>query len=403
MKKTISIICTIIAIILIATAFAGCDKGNQPQPQQTNKPSSDSDILKGLNTYASYDVSYIDKLADYNNVTVTKNLTVTDEDVAQMYLDAITVIAQRNDFTADPPVIDGIYDELVKLVPAGIECKEGDIICFDYSGRTEEGPLTGGIAYYNYTMLGSGHFIPGFEESIVGHKAGTPFDITVTFPSSYPQNRDLENKDVTFEILIHHILPGLSDESAKLLSDAEKRNFDETKTDDSEEFTPSYTTAAEYRQYITGELTRDREQSFEDNLESTIMYKLYTESTFKELPQIEIDSFKRSVEDAARTYGVTTEVYLYYAYGGLSSEEDFNELARYQVATKGIMSAICQNEKFTLSQAEFDEKAALIAENYNYESPKQLVEEVGIENVCNSIIIEFVLDYLKEHVSVVTE
>ena len=392
MKKTAVIICIIISAAIFAGVAGGCG----------STVNTDDNVLAGINTYASGDVSCIEKLADYKNIVITKDLTVTEDDVAEKYLESVSSISERNDFTADPPEIDEIYAELVALVPAGTECQKGDIICFDYNGRTEEGPLSGGVAHFVLTMLGAGHFIPGFEESIIGHKTGETFDITVTFPDSYPQNRDLENKEVVFEILVHHIIPPISDESVRLLSEHEKREFDEIKTNESDEFKPSYSGAEEYRTYITEKLRQDLAQSFDQNLESTVMYKLYTETEFGELPQNEIDSFKKSVEEAAASYGISTEVYLYYAYGGMSTEEEFNELARYQVATKAIMSAICQNENYTLSKAEFDEKAALIAANYEYGSAEELIEDAGIENVCNSIIVEFVLDLLKENTTIET-
>ena len=388
MKKTSIFIFFAVAAVTLSALMNGCTKTDN--------------VLSGIDTYASYDISCIEKLADYKNIVITKDLTVTESDITDQYFEDVSTLSERNDLTEDPPVIDELYSRLASLVPEETTCMEGDVICFDYNGRTEDGPLSGGVAKYTYTVLGAGHFIPGFEESIIGHKAGETFDIVVTFPDSYPQNTDLENKDVVFEILIHHIIPPICNEAVSILPEAEKRNFDETKTNENEEFVANYSNAEEYKTYVTQKLQHDRSQSFDQNLESKIMYKLYSETVFNELPQSKIDSFKEGVKEAAASYGVSTEVYLYYAYGGISTEAELDELARYQVATQAIVCAVCQNENYTLSKAEFNEKAALIADNYGYESTEQLIADVGIENICNSLIIEYVLDLLKNNTTIET-
>ena len=128
------------------------------------------------------------------------------------------------------------------------------------------------------------------------------------------------------------------------------------------------------------------------------MEQLYKTSEFGEVPQDRIDSFKKSVEDIAAMYGVSTEIYLYYAYGGMSISQ-FDELARFQVCARGIFSAIIKAEKMNISESEFKEKAAIIAKNYEYESVDALIEAAGKENVYNSIYTDKVLTLLKECVT----
>lgn len=387
--KNTSVI-AIIAIILLAIIIAapGCSTDKKP----------DDDITKGLNTYASEDTSYIVKLADYHDFTITKDVSVSAAEINDSYLSHVSELASRNDMTVDPPVFDPIFEKLCSIVPAGKTAETGDFIVFDYSGIIDGEPLTGGKASYQLTWLGSGHFIPGFEESIVGHAAGTTFPINVTFPSSYPQNTDLENKEVVFDITIRYILPGITDEAVNVLLEYEKTNFDETKLDESAVFSPSYKNATEYIGYTKNSLKSSKESSFEQNIDGHIMEYLYKNSEFGTVPESLIKSFKDSVESAAAMYGITVETYLYYAYGGVSMGEQYDELARFQVCTRGIFSKIIQNEKMTISQAEFEEKGARIAENYDYESIDELVANAGKENVLNSILIDKVMTLLKENV-----
>ncbi len=372
----------IVVTLLVAFILPSCKKG-------------DSDnVLEGISTYATYDISYITKLADYKNITVTNDLTVSDDEVRDSYLEAVENIMARCDFTADEPTVDPIFEKLVASTGGRTVTEEGDIVCFDYAGQLDGEPLEGGTAQYTTAILGAGYFIPGFEESIIGHETGTEFDIFVTFPESYPQNTDLENKEVCFTIFVHYIIPAISDASVAVLSEYEETVFDETKTDESKTFVPQYSTAAEYVEYVKEQLRTEADLNFQSNLEGHIMYALYSGSEFSNVPQTEIDNFKKSVEETAAGYGVSTDVYLYYAYGGITTQEEYDELARFQVCTRGIVAAVVQGEKMTVTREELNTEAASLAEQYGYESGDSLISMVGIENVCNAILAEKAVDLL---------
>ena len=358
------------------------------------KKKDSGNVLEGISTYASYDTSYITKLADYKNITVTNDLSVTDEDVRNTYLETLESIMARCDFTADEPVIDPIFSHLVECTGGRKVTEKGDIICFDYAGKLDGEPLEGGTAQYTTSILGAGYFIPGFEESIIGHETGTDFDIFVTFPESYPQNTDLQNREVCFNIYVHYILPAITDDSVAVLLEYEKTTFDETKTDESKTFVPQYSTAAEYVEHIKEQMRTEAKLNFNSNLEGHIMYALYSGSEFSNVPQAEIDNFKKSVEETAAGYGVSTEVYLYYAYGGIATQEEYDELARFQVCTRGIVAAVVQSEKMTVTRDELDTRAASLAQEYGYDSAEALISAVGIENVCNAILAEKAVNLL---------
>ena len=394
--RKIAIIAIIIILLAIIIAAPGC-KNDKKTPKRAS--ADPKDITAYLDTYASEDASYILELADYRNLTITKDLSVSESEINDVYLSEISKLSSRNDFSADPQVIDPLFEKFASLTPADKLTEEGDFICFDYSGKIDGEPLTGGIASYQFTWLGSGNFIPGFEESIVGHAAGTTFPITVTFPSSYPQNTDLENKEVVFDITVRYIFPGITDDAIAALVDYERTAFNETKVKEEDVFEPAYTTAAGYRDKVRASVRAEKETTFEQNLEGYIMEKIYKESKYGTVPQDKIDSFKQSVQSAADMYGVTLEIYLYYAYGGMSLAE-FDELARFQVCARSIFTSIINNENMIITQEEFDEKSEVIAENYGYDSAAQLISEAGKENVCNSIYIEKAIALLKSLVKV---
>lgn len=87
----------------------------------------------------------------------------------------------------------------------GTVCENGDTVVIDYSGSVDGEVFEGGTAQNQQLTLGSGSFIDGFEDAIIGHTVGESFDINVTFPDPYPNNPDLAGKEAVFAITIHGV------------------------------------------------------------------------------------------------------------------------------------------------------------------------------------------------------
>ncbi len=101
---------------------------------------------------------------------------------------------------------------------ADYKAADGDTAVIDFKGFVDDVAFEGGAATKHHLILGSGSFIPGFEDQIIGHKSGDKFDVNVKFPSDY-HAKNLAGKDARFEVLVHevrkHILPELNDDLAK--------------------------------------------------------------------------------------------------------------------------------------------------------------------------------------------
>ena len=138
---------------------------------------------------------------DLDKITVTKKVTKLDEADVEKSIENI----RKNRSTAEK------QDEKYKA-------KNGDTAVIDFKGFIGKDAFEGGAAEKHHLVLGSGAFIPGFEDQIVGHKAGDKFDVNVKFPTDY-HAKNLAGKDARFEVLIHevrkHILPEINDELAK--------------------------------------------------------------------------------------------------------------------------------------------------------------------------------------------
>lgn len=138
---------------------------------------------------------------DLEKITVTKKTTKLDEAEVEKSIENI----RKNRSTAEK------QDEKYKA-------QNGDTAVIDFKGFVGKDAFEGGAAEKHHLVLGSGSFIPGFEDQVIGHKAGDKFDVNVKFPSDY-HAENLAGKDARFEVLVHevrkHILPEINDELAK--------------------------------------------------------------------------------------------------------------------------------------------------------------------------------------------
>ena len=144
------------------------------------------------------------KLEGYKGIEVTKKSTeVTEDDI----MAEIKRVQERNSR------VEVVSDRAVE---------NGDIAVIDYEGFCDGVAFDGGKAENHELSIGSGQFIPGFEEQIIGHNAGEEFDINVKFPEEY-HSEDLKGKDATFKIKLHEIkakeLPELDDDFVKDISE----------------------------------------------------------------------------------------------------------------------------------------------------------------------------------------
>ena len=143
------------------------------------------------------------ELGEYTGLTVNKDVKTVDE----------------ADVDAE---IKRMQDRNGRLLTREGAAENGDTVDIDFEGFVDGVAFEGGKAEHYSLVLGSGSFIPGFEEQVVGHKAGEEFDVNVKFPEEY-QAEELAGKDATFKIKLHEVkykeLPELDDDFAKDVSE----------------------------------------------------------------------------------------------------------------------------------------------------------------------------------------
>lgn len=261
------------------------------------------------------------------------------------------------------------------------EAQNGDTAVIDFEGFVDEKAFEGGKGE-NYNLeLGSGSFIPGFEEQLVGHKAGEDVDVTVTFPEDY-HAEELAGKPAVFKVKIHEIkvkeLPALDDEFAKDVSE-----FD---------------TLEELKNSIRDKMAESKNAQADGEVENAIIQQI-VEGMTVEVPDCmveqRIDDNIRDFENRLRYQGLDMKVYLQYT--GMSEadfREGFRENALNQVKVRLALEAIAKAEKLEASEEELDAEYKKIAEMYKME-PEQVKAVISAKDLSGDITANKAIDIVK--------
>ncbi len=288
------------------------------------------------------------EVKDYKGVEIEKIVQeVKDEDVEN----ELKAVQKRN----------------ARMLLVERPAQEGDTVLFDYSGFVGDEQFEGGTAERQELVLGSGMFIPGFEEQLVGATPGEKRDVKVTFPEEY-HAEDLAGKEAVFHCLVHEIkeeqLPELDDEFAKDVSE--------------------YDTLDELKKANRERLESYAKLSAENQMKDAAVAKV-VEANEVELPQSmvedEIDRMIGELNQQLRYQGLTLEQYLQFT--GKEMADFRNELredAAKSVKTRIVLMGIVEAEKFTVSAEEMEEELNTMAAQYQMTADK-MKEMIGVENL----------------------
>ena len=275
------------------------------------------------------------KLGEYKNLTVAKQeREVTDADVEER------LNQKRN--------------QLAELVVVEEPAKEGDTVVIDFEGFKDGVAFEGGKGE-NYALeLGSGSFIPGFEDQLVGAKAGDDVEVKVTFPEDY-QAEDLAGQEAIFKVKVHEVkekeLPELDDEFAKDV-DEEVETLDELKAK------------------IREELTATKASQAEEAVHDEALRKAVENAEVVELPHVMVhDEVHRAMDEFLNNMqrqGISPEMYYQLTN---STEADlhkqFEQDAELRVKTNLVIEAIVKAENLEATEEEIEKEIAELAETYN--------------------------------------
>jgi trigger factor len=304
------------------------------------------------------------KIEGYFGIEVTKEVApVTDEEIAN----ELELVRERNSRELDA------NDRPAEL---------GDTAVIDFEGFVDGVAFEGGKGENYALKLGSGQFIPGFEEQIVGHSVDEEFDVNVTFPAEY-HAEDLAGKASVFKVKLHALtkveLPELDDEFAKDVSE-----FD---------------TLDEYKADLKAKIEKRHETTAQNAVDGQIMDALI-EKLEAEIPEAmfdnEAENFVRDYDNQLRMQGLDLKTY--FQYTGMTLETlraQFRPQAEKQVKARLALEKIAELENLVASEEAVEAEYTRIAEAYGVEVA-QVKASIDAEFIAADMKVQLALDTVKE-------
>ena len=382
MKRSLKLgaVCLGMAVLLCA-----CGKGST---ESTEAASSETETAQSeavsetvaetedTNVYPyEYDVESMVKLGEYKGLTYTEtDVSVSDDEVESQINSTLTAHATAEQIT----------DRAVE---------DGDTVNIDFEGKIDGKTFDGGTASGASLTIGSGTFIDGFEDGLIGVKPGDKTTLKLKFPDEYKTNTDLAGKDVTFDVTVNYIkgddiVPELDDDFVKGL------NID------------GVSNVKEYRAYVKSQLQANKESEAEKSKQSELLQQAVDNAEIKEIPEELVTQYATQYTDYYKQYA---------SYFGLElpdfltqymnqTEEEFNQSAQdYGKERAGYMlvvSAIAKAEKVDVD-ALYDEKVAQYAEQSGYADAATLEKDYSKRYLNQIIINEEVQNILEENAKAV--
>jgi len=311
------------------------------------------------------------KLGKYKGVTVDKVSTeVTDEEVdAEVGREREN--NARNVEVTDRPV------------------KDGDITTIDFEGFVDGVPFEGGKGENYPLTIGSGTFIPGFEEQLIGAEIGREVEVNVTFPEDY-QAEELKGKAAVFKCTVKEIkekeLPELDDEFASEVSEFE--------------------TLAEYKADVRGKLEEKKAKEAKDAREAAVIDAIVKDSDM-EIPEPMLETQQRQMVDEfaqrIQMQGLSMEQYMQFtgaSYDQLT--EQVKPQAEKRIQSRLVLEAIAKAENITATDEEFEEELKVMAQAYQMEVDKvrEMLPEKSTAQIKEDIAVrkaaQFAVENAKE-------
>lgn len=261
--------------------------------------------------------------------------------------------------------------------------KDGDILTIDYSGSVDGEKFEGGTAQDQTLIIGSGAFIPGFEEQLIGKELNEETEINVTFPEEY-HAADLAGKEAVFEVKIKAIkekeLPELDDEFASEVSEFE--TLDEYKADIKEKI----------RERKKEEAKTERENKLVD---------LAVENAQMDIPDAMVEEqVQQMTEEFAQRLsyqGLSMEQYLQFS--GMDAQkfaDDMKPQAVKRIETRLVLEAIVKAENIEVSEEEYKAEVEKMAAMYQMETEQleKLIQDAQKEQMMDDIAVQKAVDFL---------
>lgn len=267
------------------------------------------------------------------------------------------------------------------------KAKKNDTVDIDFEGFVDGVAFEGGKAEHHALTLGSGTFIPGFEDQLIGCKAGDEKDVVVTFPEEY-HAKELAGKEAVFKCKVHKveetILPEIDDEFAKDVSD-------------------TCETLDDLKKEISERLKKERQEAADHAFEEKVLDAVI-ENMKADIPQAmiesQIDSIVQDFSYRLQMQGMQLDQYLKMSGTEMGAfRAMFREQAEHQVKSRLVLEKVAELENIAVSDTELEEEYAKMAEQYGMEVDK-VKSIVSAEALTGDLKISNALEFLKKNAKV---
>ena len=342
---------------------AKTDDAEETESDNTEDTSEDTPTTAEL--MAGIDVEKCVTLGDYKGVTVEKTIqSVTDEDVQNEIDNALANYPVEVDQAA----------------------KEGDTVNIDYVGKIDGEEFDGGSDQGADLKLGSGKFIDGFEDGLIGARKGETRTLNLTFPEDYTQ--DLAGKAVEFTVTVNAVKEPLSEPTDQWVAD----NIE------------GYDNIADYKAGIRSEQEESNEQTAENQVRYAAWTQVIDNCTINEYPEtlVEVGKklYKQQVETYAKYAGMELDAYI--ESSGLTQEEYQSNMEEYgkNVAAQALVcQAICNKEGLAIGDDDYQKALQDMLTEYGC-TEEELIQTYGQDNVEQSIMLNRVSNLIMENANV---
>ena len=378
MKKFIrkAVLAAVCAALFGAFA-AGCAKTEEDPAETVQESAGESTAEDGTAAAEDYGPE-----AYLNGITVSDYVTLGDYKGVKVSVDAAVVTDEYLDSYIDYVLQSNMLTTEVTDRPV----QEGDIVNIDYEGKIDGVAFDGGTAEGYDLAIGSGSFIDGFEDGLIGAETGETRDVEVTFPEDY-HGTDVAGKDAVFTVTVNSIsvetLPELTDEFVQGLGVGAE-------------------TVEEYRQYAYDLLMEEQQANHDAEAEMAVLETVMNNAKLQDPPEDMTNRYYSRLIDNmnyyASMYGYDLETFL--SLNG-TSEETIMESARNAAKQLITMQAIAEAEGIEVTDEELDEEIEANAVSMGYEDADAYREALDAEGYREYMLTEKVLDFLLENAEVV--
>lgn len=346
------------------------------EEESSDSAQTETDRVSDREDYVGFQDLDIDKyvtLGDYKKMKVTAVRPKVDEDGIEDYINSRLLVGT----ITNRPV------------------KKGDIADIDYVGKKDGVAFEGGTASGYKLSIGSGGFIPGFEDGLIGVETGETVDLNLTFPDNY-RNAEMAGQEVVFTVTVNSI-----EGSAEYATVTPEEMAD---------MGLPYKTKEEVWEAGKHAMEENAEETYKANARSAVVRKVVEESTVQSIPEYlieeEAQNYNRYIASLAKSmYNMDLETFVTSAYGVTMEQynSEMNEMFTDTVKQYLVMEAVARAEKMEITEEMIAKEADEEAAEYGYASGEALIDDVGFATYRMSMVQNMVIERLMEVASVEEE